>query len=843
MLKARIKCRELIPHWPAIFVSPGATPQTYVNSNPHNSKHLKMGRRRHTGYTGGYAHVQYCTWAHGGVAAAETGSASKSRQEKILVRKRQKKFEQFLREPKINGTDDGLCTFCQSIDFERIFSLNSADISDHGLAVLSLNHLAPDLIAAKCPACAMFASMAYEVEEIEVVGRRSLRVEWHLRAFPASCLWGVRHPAGQAVSVLLCLVREVDTESFRFPRTGPVGVPEELDHALLEDSWRRGFIVPSTATIATRPPHGCVCRGVYLEPDTNYERISQLLDECSNNHLECANYSLGPFPQGAHVIDCATREIVSLVPGMNYLALSYVWGDPSLSQTAQAKSILGQTVYLNQNASQTIEDAITVTQGLGHKFLWIDRYCIQQHNNAEKKKQIQQMASIYSHAIATICATGDDTNAGLYGVSQSRKPQQRLKSQGLTMIRCPWPEYHIREHIKLSRWTTRGWTYQEPLLSKNCLFFTPETMVQVCHTRTFAEALAVEYNLTSCFTNRTVVLSSSLFMVNLPLCMSASLPRSQLAFTQAVQQYQKRRFSYESDALDAFKGFLSTVEMRSYWGVPILRIEQSHMVKTELSSDFDFIAGFAFGLLWITTGRLPQWDAIKHERAWGDFPSWSWVSRRATLTDFLSHTGVLKSAKIRSFQLNYRPDMLLYNAKILVEADDGKLIHPRDLFKTAQGVKLVEEQSKYLVITSVTARWTLTPIHFGDRTTGKLRGAHFPNILLEDVSDTSLQPYLAQMKLAGPARIAFDQGYYTQASADLEKHPEAPSRNGIAVLLLISKWAGKLEGSYTYWLAVQQVSDGSFRRQGMIECHLLEREAFKSGYVPPNASLKSIRLG
>ena len=40
------------------------------------------------------------------------------------------------------------------------------------------------------------AVMAYEVEEIEVVGRRSLRVEWHLRAFPASCLWGVRHHAG-----------------------------------------------------------------------------------------------------------------------------------------------------------------------------------------------------------------------------------------------------------------------------------------------------------------------------------------------------------------------------------------------------------------------------------------------------------------------------------------------------------------------------------------------------------------------------------------------------------------------------------------------------------------------
>lgn len=778
--------------------------------------------------------MQYCTWAHGGVSGIDR--ISDTRQEKVAERKRRKNFEQFIKEPTTDIAGDELCAFCNTIDFERIFSLNAANVSDHGLPVLSLNYLTEKLVDVKCSACAMFASMAFGFADTDL-NKPSPRVEWHLRAFPASCLWGVRPPPDQVVSIVLCLVRELDTQSFAFPAVGPVGVPEELDHAMLEDSWKRGLILSTTATAFGRTEHGVLCNGVYLQPRVNYERVTRLLAECTDHHLECANYKLGAFPRGARVIDCTTREIVDLVANMQYLALSYVWGNPLTSQAVQALSVKGQSVRLIENAPQTIEDAITVTKRLGYNFLWIDRYCIPQHNHAEKKDQIDQMASIYSYAIATICATGEDANSGLYGVSKDRKLQHKVISRGL--VKCPWPEFHIREHLKVSKWSTRGWTYQEPLLSKKCLFFTPETVVQVCHTRTFEEAISVEYNLTSCFTNRTVVLSSSLFMARLPLCMSVLLPRSQLAFTQAVQQYQKRDFSYDSDSLDAFEGFLSMIKMSSYWGVPIARIEPGRSRKDH-DADPDHMTGFVFGLLWITTARQKRWNSDEHEGVFTDFPSWSWVSRRATLTDFLHHGGVLKSAKIRSFQLTYWKGLVLHDAQVRVERADGNSGELRDL---VQGFGIIPEHSKYLIITGVTARWRLGATRFGTRVTGKLKAAYFPTLLLDEVSDPMLQPHLAQTVQTGPARIAFDQGYAVYPSTDLENHPDAPAKEGLAILLLITGWPGKLEGSYTYWLALRKESDDTYRREGMIECHLSANAAKATGYQPPGGALTTIRLG
>lgn len=765
-------------------MAPDAPQELFENSD--------MGRRKkHTGYTGGYAHVQYCTWAHGGVPTGGGNGTSAARREKVLIRKRQKNFEQFVKEPAKGESSDDLCASCRTIDFKRIFSLDAADLSDHGLPVLSLNYLTPKLLEVHCLACSLFASMAFDVEDTWVThdNKRSACVEWHIRAFPASCLWGVRTSSGQVQSIILSLVGEYDSFSHPFPETGLVGVPEELDHAMLEDSWRRDFIVPTSAITQTSIGHGVSCCGTQIQPSIDYKRIKELLADCTKYHLECANYNLRTFPRGARVINCHNRAIVDLVIGMEYLALSYVWGCVSTSEAAQVVSMREQTMYLVENAPRTIEDAIMVTKALGYDYLWIDRYCIRQHNNSEKQDQIQQMASIYSRAVATICATGEDSTSGLYGVSKARRVQHTISSQGMVMVKSPWPEYHIREHLKQSRWATRGWTYQEPLLSKNCLFFTPETVVQVCHTRTFAEALSVEYNLTSCFTNRTVVLSSSLFMPRLPLCMSAILPREQLAFTQAVQQYQKRNFSYDTDSLDAFKGFLSMIQMASYWGVPIVRIEPGQFSKDIQDVEHDHRPGFIFGLLWSTAARQDTWNSNEHWEASPYFPSWSWVSRRAVLTDFLHHGGVLKSAKIRSFHLTYWKQIVLYSARVHIEKCDGKLADFDELVQDVQNVRgtgLIKERSKFLVVAGVTARWRLGTTRFGDRTTGKLRSARFPTVLLEDVTDPAIQPYLAQLIQAGPARIAFDQGYAVDPSTDLERHADAPVKKGLAILLLIT---------------------------------------------------------
>ena len=87
------------------------------------------------------------------------------------------------------------------------------------------------------------------------------------------------------------------------------------------------------------------------------------------------------------LIDCETRTIV---PGEDrpYVALSYVWGRPS-------SDISNDPNRLPANLPNTIQDAMTVTKRLGYRYLWVDRYCIDQENEQEKADEVEKMDLIY----------------------------------------------------------------------------------------------------------------------------------------------------------------------------------------------------------------------------------------------------------------------------------------------------------------------------------------------------------------------------------------------------------------------------------------------------------------
>jgi Heterokaryon incompatibility protein (HET) len=91
------------------------------------------------------------------------------------------------------------------------------------------------------------------------------------------------------------------------------------------------------------------------------------LQFCGNNHTKRCRLEMQPDVPKLRFIDCRTRSIVP-AQGQSYATLSYRWGEKD--QGGSFYEILPADIPL------TIEDAILVTQLLGFRYLWVDRYCI-----------------------------------------------------------------------------------------------------------------------------------------------------------------------------------------------------------------------------------------------------------------------------------------------------------------------------------------------------------------------------------------------------------------------------------------------------------------------------------
>ncbi|KAF2023603.1 HET-domain-containing protein, partial [Setomelanomma holmii] len=128
------------------------------------------------------------------------------------------------------------------------------------------------------------------------------------------------------------------------------------------------------------------------------------LSQCAKNHSVC-RMTTHKFPIDAKVIDCHSRKVVAMKRHDRYLALSYVWGAQSANDGLSADSNQ-VTMDLSFLLPRTIDDAIFVTIKLGLRYLWCDRYCLEQYHSADKRHQINQMASVYNRAVTAICALG-----------------------------------------------------------------------------------------------------------------------------------------------------------------------------------------------------------------------------------------------------------------------------------------------------------------------------------------------------------------------------------------------------------------------------------------------------
>jgi hypothetical protein len=193
----------------------------------------------------------------------------------------------------------------------------------------------------------------------------------------------------------------------------------------------------------------------------DFSRLGSWIKHCQQHHgrtcsrdseeIECPVTK----PASIRVIDCTERRIIQTTFLASFVALSYVWG--TVAEAFEAEGIPGEDLHntLPATLPNTIEDAITATIRLGYRYLWVDKYCIDQSNQDELQAQISIMDTIYHAASVTvIAAAGDDSHFGLPGVSdRSRIKQNKIVLYGNTWASAKDPLESVLESV----WSTRAW--------------------------------------------------------------------------------------------------------------------------------------------------------------------------------------------------------------------------------------------------------------------------------------------------------------------------------------------------------------------------------------------------
>ncbi|KAH7224264.1 heterokaryon incompatibility protein-domain-containing protein [Fusarium redolens] len=323
------------------------------------------------------------------------------------------------------------------------------------------------------------------------------------------------------------------------------------------------------------------------------------------------------WPERCRVIDVKEHRIVDLLPTMRYVALSYVWGSSEKARqsrferrlTRENLSRLQQPNSLGEiHIPQTIKDAMDITEQVGERYLWVDALCIVQDDPTDLGHQTARMDLIYSKALFTILAAcGEDSTSGLAGLPGNPRDvfqrQVKVSSSGLHIM--PLVTLSEEDTLQFSSWNTRGWTFQERLLSRRSLIFTNKQVYWCCDGTTWEEESLLDIPGSTAFAR-----SYSLGCYDEWDDNEAKF--SLESFDTYITQFSERKFTYPSDVLPAFLGIIRRFEHlnneKIHWGLNASTFDQALTWKYGQNRR-DETYTYSFGG---STRSVP-------------YPSWSWL--------------------------------------------------------------------------------------------------------------------------------------------------------------------------------------------------------------------------
>jgi hypothetical protein len=347
-------------------------------------------------------------------------------------------------------------------------------------------------------------------------------------------------------------------------------------------------------------------------------------------------------------------NLVRADPVIQYVALSYIWGDSDgvCATSDNIAQIMEKNAFSSPafNISKVISDAIQLVRHLGGKYLWVDRYCIPQDDNPLKQSQLEAMGSIFAGAWFTIIAAQNDVPIkGLCGTRNifisAEHSNVAFNSEPETVFEVNGECLTNREVMMLnswtlmcSRWYSRGWTFQEHLLSTRRIVFHNDTIGWECKLASWHESQDLSHLLPH-------GIPPDIIETKEPEVVKQSSWPDMYRYSRLVSMYNRRDLSYPEDVLNAFRGTFSLLS-QSFDGVNISGLPETFFNAT---------------LLWQPWTPMIRRRAKLQRKGDAVLPSWSWIG---WCGDIHSESWALAYTYLRSHRGQPSTPQDLYNWQV-----------------------------------------------------------------------------------------------------------------------------------------------------------------------------------
>ncbi|KAH6992931.1 heterokaryon incompatibility protein-domain-containing protein [Fusarium venenatum] len=221
-------------------------------------------------------------------------------------------------------------------------------------------------------------------------------------------------------------------------------------------------------------------QGPVIDPNwINFGIARSWMNKCITEHKsECQSPLNLQTVSPAWLIDTKDDCLIPGTTSNEYIALSYRWGPSPAPQmdtdTFNQMSVPGGLSKQKAFLTPTVRHAIHTVRELGERYLWVDAICLPPDDIEQVSQQLQLMGSIYASAKLTIVALDGDANTGFQGLKGESLPRKLpnlfpWKSDTNLLLRNQ-PKLSAMD-VQASEYFTRGWTYQEYMLSQRRLIF------------------------------------------------------------------------------------------------------------------------------------------------------------------------------------------------------------------------------------------------------------------------------------------------------------------------------------------------------------------------------------